>query len=304
MKKIIATMLLFMVCLVQAQSFKHSQEEELDLDLQHWHKTYPERTKEDIEDELKTFFIRNMYEVESIDALIVRMEQLGELAVVQQIQDIHATFHDLKVKMQIPHEVELWFIQNPMIAEHDPIRKKADIKEEEAVYDGHDRRVYITANFFGRTPSSRLYSLIHELTHTQQHLRLGLRKIKEASSYDKEHEADMNAIYAIKCPICTQLVADECPSDKRRANFGYLLQKDIQNLQATKMDDDICQAHGADIEGALQLRALMPNQKKSGWFKNCFGCSTHKNHALDRLNLDWQCSQVAEDRLSTVRFEK
>lgn len=85
--------------------------------------------------------------------------------------------------------------------------------------------------------------------------------------YDKEHEADVNAVSAIKCPICTQLIADEWPADTvngsgYRLNFGYLSSKDVQNLQVIKMDDDICQAHGAYTQGPLQLRALMPDQNK------------------------------------------
>lgn len=66
--------LLFTVLSIQAQSFKCSQEEELEHDLQHWQNKYPERTKEDIYDELKTLFASNMYQVEPINSLIARLE--------------------------------------------------------------------------------------------------------------------------------------------------------------------------------------------------------------------------------------
>jgi len=300
MKKSIATFLLFMVCLAQAQSFKYSQKEELEQDLQYWHKKYPDRTKEDIYDELKTSFVSNMYKVESIDALIARMKRSGLLFMVQQIQDVQDTFHGLKIKMQIPHEVELWFIPNPTIVQKDQAIEEMDIKEEELVYDGYNRRVYISPNFLSRVPATRLFQLIHELTHVQQHQRLGLRKFKEESAYDKEHEADTNAISAIKCPVCTQLIVDEWPSDQRLVDFGYLSVKSVEQLKETKKNEDICQAHRVDTEANQQLRILMPVQES--WWKTWFSGFLHKKQALDRLNLDWQCSQAAEDRLSTVNF--
>lgn len=64
-----------MVFSMQAHSFKHFQEEKLERYLQHWHNKYPERTKEDIYDELKMLFASNMYKVESMNTLIARMKK-------------------------------------------------------------------------------------------------------------------------------------------------------------------------------------------------------------------------------------
>lgn len=98
-------------------------------------------------------------------------------------------------------------------------------------YAPFERHMYLTPTAFGYSPSQQIFTLIHELTHVQQHQQLGLLRFKDSNESDifnQEQQADLQAIQAINCPICIQLIEDEWPQDSaRRAAEGYLNKSQI-----------------------------------------------------------------------------
>lgn len=279
----------------QAWTFQQSKEVEMQDELQYCFDYYPGRweNKEDVRPDLEAKFASNIYQSESMNSSVVRSNNPKRK---QMLQDALDTFNALKIKMNISDEVQLYFLRGHITINGTNI-------EEEAVYDGHDRRVYISNNLFGRAPARILFTLMHELTHVQQHQRLGLREYKLSSSYDKEHEADTNAILAISCPVCAQLIEDEWPKDNQRTALGYLSRADIGKYKEKKCNNQLCKAHAADSVEAQKLRALMPSQLDTtlSWNEYIFG-KKDKN-IIERLELDLKLSRTAEDRLSSVKFD-
>ena len=123
---------------------------------------------------------------------------------------------------------------------------------------------------------------------------------EESNIFDQEHEADVQAIQAIFCPICIQLIEDEWPHDTpRRATEGYLNRAKVQQFKQHKKDSDICRAHASHTKEAHKLRSLMPKRSSTCW-KRMFGC---KDNSIERLELDFKISGTAENRLSSVKFK-
>ncbi|MGZ6251237.1 MAG: hypothetical protein ACXWL2_04355 [Candidatus Chromulinivorax sp.] len=294
---------IFMDFILQPASFKYSAEEELEKELEYFQRIYPDKTKDDIFDELQTHFASNIYKSMPILEVIKILKQSSntqEDKVLEASENIADMFEALKIKMNIPTEVELWYTNGLK----DSSLNQSQEFLEDALYDAHERRVYISIFFWGRTPATRQHRLIHELIHVQQHQKLGLRRLKEISAYAKEHEADNRSIMAIKCPVCTQLIADELSTNYIqnivRSELGYLSKEDIELDRMSKKNDDICLAHNANTPEAQELRKLVNLQTKESLLDSVYGL--FKDKSLERLNLDWKCSQKARDRLSTVKF--
>lgn len=157
------------------------------------------------------------------------------------MQDIQNTFDALKHTMQIPQEVEIWYVfdQN--------LNTSALMS-----YMPFDRTVYVYPNSLDLTPAYRLFTLIHELTHIKQHQSLGLLKHHLHVHNQKEHEADTNAAQTIACPLCFRVILAEqllrettSPIEQRNNNKsnGYLMSDDLQLLLEQKCLNKLCSLH-------------------------------------------------------------
>jgi len=201
----------------------------------------------------------------------------------------------LKTKMNISDEIQLYLITN------DALIAGMNIPEN-AFYDAHERRIYISSRFFGDAPSTNIFKLIHELTHVQQHQKLGLSRFKDRMydrSFDLENEADTHAIKAIQCPICVQIIEDEWPKNPTRPLLGYLSLDEVKQYKKQKQIINTCKAHAAHNSEAQRLRSLL--RSKSTFIESLQNIFT-KDKSLERIELDFQISTSAHDRLSSVQF--
>ncbi len=300
MKKLIATMLLFMAFSVQAQSFKHSQEEELEEFAIYLfnNRNYDRWTNlEEAREAVDHIALMKLSDLHSIEWLLERVK--ANQIVRQRVINFDETFKLLKQKMNIPAEVQLHFKSGDEIE----YREGSNI---EAYYDPFRRLIWITADTLTQTPSRDIYILIHELTHAQQHHNLGLVNYSNQSKYEMEHQAEIQAMQSIKCPICMQLVIDQWNDSSDNDEVfsklhqdGYLSLSDVKIYKNHKNIQDVCNAHAAETEQALKLRSLMSEQSR-GWF----GWLQNKDKSMERRELDERILASSEDRLSTVRFEK
>lgn len=212
--------------------------------------------------------------------------------VVMLIQDILDTFNQLKVLMNIPAEVEIFYVEEKYVedAENSDGTQK-DRKSRMlpyAFYSISDRKLYITQNFFSLSLSQQLFCLIHELTHCQQHMQRGfIAMISIDSTVADEHEADTQAIQAISCPLCIQAIQDQASNNPQLKEAGYLSKQDIAVYNNNKSIENVCDTHKADTA---------ENQK----FKELLNSETDED--IDqRIHLDFKIGTLSE-RLSTVKF--
>lgn len=209
--------------------------------------------------------------------------------------------------MHIPDEIELYF------------NNTANFEEENgstpAQYNSVDRRIELSADFFTLNPSEKLHTLIHELTHVEQHQREGLliyNKQTESQKFDHEHQAEAATMQAISCPVCIQLIEDQIgyADLPELADLGYFTVDDIKKYKVQKNMKDVCAAHALDNEANQKLRGLLPSlylQKKESWIEWFFydkkkQSKVHIKERETRLRLDWKISRSVQERLSTVKF--
>lgn len=163
------------------------------------------------------------------------------------LHDMQKTFDALKIMMKIPDDVKIMFSFNHVLM-------PSGVKMS---YNPLDRTLYVYPRAMEQScRSSILFALIHELTHAQQHMRMGLLGWRLASIVEKEHEADLQAIDAIKCPICIQAIeANELLSEAtvsvdqitQLKKDGYLVGADYPFYKALKSNDDLCAFHKQGI---------------------------------------------------------
>ena|SRR3989339_396840 len=281
--------------IVQSAPFVKTREEEIKELVENLHRQYSAFNKEDIYAEIENH--HPGYVAEQISEVVTRLNGSSDESVIQHqtlLQDMLLVFNKLKLMMNIPDEVDFYLIQ--------PDQDNLDDNRAYNLpfYDAIDRRVYLGKWGLGWVPSNRLYLLIHELTHIQQHQRLGLlalRNSKEAEVFAQEREADESALNAIKCPVCLQMIEDETYDNQERTAQGYLSKTDIKKYKKQKKSHDMCTAHAADKQTNEDLRKLMPS-----WSESLFH-HKEEERALQRLNLDWEISPLVEDRLSSVQFK-
>lgn len=191
--------------------------------------------------------------------------------------------------MNIPTEIEILFLSN--------------IDSEIVFYIPLDRTVYITKEFFRNCPSKRLFQLIHELTHVQQHIKDGtLTMLTQVKTCEHEHQADTQAAQAISCPICMQIVEDDFSRDTNRASLGYLTVNDIVSYKTRKKIEDTCNAHKTNSTANQQLQTLFPNQRTtSNIFQKINDWWQSDKKAIQRASLDFEIGSM-QDRLSSVKL--
>lgn len=276
---------------VQAASFAQTREEEIKEFVESYHARYPESTKEDLYAELENH--HQGYVTQRFSDAITQLNGSPD-EYVMRLQDMLVVFNQLKLMMNIPDEVDLYLIN--------PDQNNLDDNRLNNVpfYDACDRRVYVGKWGLGWVPSKRLYALIHELTHVQQHQRLGLLAVSNSNQeevFASEREADESACKAINCPICLQMLEDETSDNPEKIAQGYLSKTDIRKYKNQKKHHDTCTAHAADKQANKELGKVMPS-----WSELLFR-HNEEERSLQRLNLDWSISPLVEDRLSSVRFK-
>lgn len=300
MKKLFYIFLLLTIsCTAIGSMFELSQQDELQKELQHLQDFYPQENIESLKAQLSALFSNNIYPNEPINNFINKLnssENTTSLKMAKTVQDYIDIFNILKTKMNISDEIQLYVITNNALIAGTNI-------PENAFYDAHERKVYISSRFFADTPSTGIFKLIHELTHAQQHQKLGLSRFKDRMydrSFDLENDADTRAINAIKCPVCIQIIEDEWPKSKTRSSLGYLSFNEVKQYKKQKHTINTCKAHAADNSEARQLCSLLPSKS------NCIECLQNiftKDKSLERLKLDFEISTSAHDRLSSVKFD-
>lgn len=301
MLKLMKNMYLFFALITSnvifsAATFQKSAKEELEEMVTHARSLFPDKIEQNIRDELSRACNVLSDSSESLPELAQRLMANPEHEIIgRQLIDLQETFDRLKILMNIPHEVMIKFCHKQQGSGN-------------FLYYSMDRTVYVLPCGTGQTPSMKLFCLIHELTHTQQHMQKGLVAMGGASieqvCFD-EHEADTCAARAINCPLCMQIIEDEFPRDAKRAEQGYITQTDITLYKQNKSMHDLCNAHKIDCLARQQLQILLPVVAESSTYYQRLmlwcSCYFQKDNAIERANLDWQIGTMA-DRLSTVRF--
>lgn len=209
---------------------------------------------------------------------------------LQDFRDIQNTFNKLKILMGIPpDEVEIKFAYGPAITNGAIMG-----------YNPLDRTVYIyPIAIDDHCRSFQLFTLIHELTHAQQHIRFGLLENHLCSNKKKENEADLQAANAIQCHMCMQAIkADyllhEATSSPKEImeleQHGYLTGETITMITNTKQEKNICDFH---LHFGKTNELLYDR-----WLK-----SQRNSSLMDRFNFD-KTNGSLEERLSTVDFRQ
>ncbi len=256
-------------------------------------KCMPEKTEQEIRKYLSLFSTGttkkdHIMTLQDLRACV--LQNPNNSAMAEQVQDIQDTFNALKQRMAIPDEVEILFLKDDA---------------EDALYNVFDRKVYLSPRFFGDGPTKKLFKLIHELTHCQQHMREGLIAMSDGKKNAvHERQADIQAAQAISCPICMQIVEDDFSDDKDRARLGYLTKADIAAYKSNKQAQDICSAHKADTVDNQRLKALLQVSSESlNIFQKALAWMQADKKSIQRAELDFQIGYM-KDRLSSVRFNK
>lgn len=286
-------MLLGYEIITQAAPFAKTRKEEIEELVTIFHASHPDRSVEDLYAEIENYGVGPQFIPFSslIGQEHVVVEKGEYLAKYNLIPDTIATFNQLKVMMGIPEEVELWM-------------ENSDL-DKPAHYNPVYRRVEVFPLLFAHTPSERLFSFIHELTHVQQHQQEGLlnfNKPTQEKAFKYEHQADSAAAQAISCPVCFQMIIDQAVLSEEYAKNnllheqGYLSWQDLQKYKHQKSWNDICSVHAADTQVNKELRSLTQSQKRR----------IHKKEKQceHRLKLDFEASRLMQGRLSTVNFDR
>ena len=190
--------------------------------------------------------IQDADNIQSIDDRIQALEKM-----IRMQHDLQSAFRYLKQKLGIPAEVQLMYDMAPCV------------KRDMMMYQPLNRRVTISQDHFqSGCPSNCLFTMIHELTHAQQHMRKGmlnflLDRNDKALLAQLESEADTNAAQVIKCLGCMKavvawkLISEHGVSPEDLADEkaqGYLLSDDLQKHLKQKSLDDVCTAHKGDTK--------------------------------------------------------
>jgi hypothetical protein len=162
-------------------------------------------------------------------------------------KDIHDVFNYLKCKMGISEDISLWCLKTENVS---------------CFYKCYLRSVHLSPMFDSINRASQLFILLHELSHAKQHQQVGLERLLSKSSYYIERQADTHAICAIKCPVCSQIIADQLL--RRDVNYfkrGYLSGREMEQLSVNKSMKDLCCAHKKDTVPVKELVLLVQEKK-------------------------------------------
>ncbi len=272
--------------------FKQSKEQDFHEAFAYTKQHNPQKTDQQIKD-----YILAMSTAASKKDKIMPLQNLkqnvlssGNNAIAEQVQDILDAFDALKKRMRIPAEVEMFFLSDDA---------------EDALYNVFDRKIYISPRFFGDTPTKRLFKLIHEGTHSQQHIQEGIiPMIDGTKSVEREREADTQAAQAISCPTCMQIIEDDFNQNSNRADLGYLTKNDIAAYKKAKQVQNICNAHKANTPANQELQTLLAADPNSlNMFQRAWAWIQKEKKSQQRAELDFKIESLL-DRLSTVKFTK
>jgi hypothetical protein len=183
---------------------------------------------------------------------------------VDEIQDVLSVFCRLKEFMNIESKVDLFYTK-----EHERFP---------AFYYSIFQYVVVTDNFFKFTWAYQIFTLVHELTHAQQHKKYGIRfsyRSEKECNVAYETDADTNAINSINCHSCSGSVAfsRKHVDDSFLAKQGYLSCKDILEMSKNK-SKELCDGHkklraGKEPNLLDFLSTVRPGQTSiEQWLKN------------------------------------
>lgn len=201
---------------------------------------------------------KNFSKPRSIDQMIEVSKKTKEKEVEAFFSDIKSTFELLKKKMNIPDEVDIVFCDDK-----NPRSTGIHLMK----YASHLRTICMYPAIFDLPQTFILFSMIHELTHVQQHMRDGLLNYTLAggdkkSLSKKEREADTNAAQIIKCPWCLKAILVHRLLQERQlsksqiehfANLGYLISDDLKKHLEQKVLEDTCKVHQAVRSSGVYL---------------------------------------------------
>ncbi len=264
----------------QLPQFKTSKEQEFEESINHYVQLKePHETKEDVVHDIKSG--SKLLNYPSDVSLLPPLYDYGrsQEPLGLQLQDMQKTFDALKIMMGIPEEVKI------MVARDQAVTPNALMG-----YNPLDRVVFVYPLVLDDSCRSlQLFTLIHELTHAQQHMHMGLLGSHLHSNIENEHEADSQAAQVIKCPMCMKAVEADylvhlTPMPKEfimgLREQGYLIAEDITKYKNTKSAQDLCDFHKADTPVKKQLQSASPEEV---------------------FHIDYKNGSLF-DRLSTVRF--
>lgn len=243
-------------------SFKLPKEQEFEQAVQDYKKFHqtPDQTDEYVE-QVKNNLLADSYLLNKQDKIMSLVDlaeyysSQGSRDIAKDILDHQKAFEYLKSKMGVPEDVGIMYcfdqsLWNDVNMSYSPI----------------DRMVYIYPIGQQRDNASKLFFLIHELTHALQHKKQGLLNYYLADNVALEREADTQAAIAIKCPSCMQKIVDEellaersasNEENEKRAQSGYLTTRDLKFYMQQKSKHDLCDLHKTPITYTQQLRAWL-----------------------------------------------
>jgi len=209
---------------------------------------------------------------------------------LQSIDTVLEMFTMLKKSMNIPDEVELYAYSKD--SRKDPI---------DAFYSAAVRRVYININNH-YSFSFYQYLLIHELTHVQQHQRLGsigywANLFSKEGSFLSEREADTAVAKAVSCPVCMQVIEDILLKRGGSSSLGYLSCSQFREYKDEKQHCDTCAVHCGSTIIHEQLNEILPKTKEFNYQE------LYLSEREQRITLNYSFCGSAQDCLSTVRFK-
>ncbi len=159
---------------------------------------------------------------------------------IRVIDDIIILFEQLKKQMQIPKDVQIKLSDNSMMQDIYCVQANA-----KAYFNHEEKAVYILPRFLYQSPSFQLFGLIHELVHYQQNIKFGIDYCidSEENQILNERDADTQALHAIKCPMCIQIIGYQRSNQESLKKEGYLMRSEILAVGATKSLNDLCDVH-------------------------------------------------------------
>jgi hypothetical protein len=206
-------------------SFLTTAEQDIEESVIRTHFLHPEKSIEEIRQRLAL----RISEIKAITLEDIRLAPaIFSEKEMQGIQDSYNIFNILKKYMNIPDEVEL--------------RIGGSNVDSVACYHIFQRSVIISGYFIHMPPSQKIFLLIHELTHCQQHIHDGWEALNKPVPRI-EWQADHQAASAIKCPTCMKEVAENTVRSEETLKKGYLSQAQLLVHAQYKRQEDLCCVH-------------------------------------------------------------
>lgn len=183
---------------------------------------------------------------------------------IEWFKDLQKTFDALKKLMHIPEEVQLILAPNEIVVQGGVV----------IFYSLLDRAIFLMPDSLSLTRSRMVFTLIHELTHVQQHMRMDILEFLSKPRKKIEQEAERQAAQAIKCRMCMQAIesghlvmeSQMCEEElNAMLDAGYLIARDFTQYKKRKSMLDLCDFHKDNpLNGRLSKEEIFCSDRDNG----------------------------------------